>query len=77
MDASVQITLIICATIVISQIISSLKFQYKSDDKNSLEKCKSPTYPPPPRPGAKNLINYNNSELDKMRKPPHTGSGIK
>jgi len=66
MYASVQITLIICATIVISQIISGLKFQYKSDDKNSIEKCKSPTYPPPPRPG------YPGS-----RKPPSTGSGIK
>lgn len=64
MDNSVQITLIICVTII---IICYLNGEYKSDPKinKNVEIDKFPTYPRPPR---NDEIHFNdNSDLEKMR----------
>lgn len=76
MSDCVQITLIICVTIIILNIISDIHVEYKSDE--GIEKCKTPTYPRPPKPGYQpQLTKHDNSELEIMRKPPSAGSGIK
>ena len=60
MSEGVKIILIICATIIILDVISCLKFEYKSDKKDN--QCKHPTYPAP-----KGLTRHDNSELENMR----------
>lgn len=57
MSSGVQITLIICVTIIILSIISSIKVEYKSD--NKVEHCKSPTYP---RLGTKDIIDWSKAK---------------
>lgn len=58
MSDPVQITLIICMTIVACYIINCLKYvpedkkEYGNERFGRFEYCKSPTYPKPPRPGS-------------------------
>lgn len=74
MSQYVQITLIICMTIIISQIINCFKNNNADDER--VTRCKSPTYTAPPRPGQGYQPKHDNSKLEIMRKPPKTGSGI-
>lgn len=64
MDNSVQITLIICVTII---IICYLHGEYKTEPKidKNVEIGKSPTYPRPPR--NEGLHSHDNSHLESMR----------
>jgi hypothetical protein len=50
MSTAVQITLIICVTIIISQVIST--FGKKEEKLNQIVEIKSPTCPRPPRTGS-------------------------
>lgn len=91
MSDPVQMTLIICITLTIIVYLTTDKG--KSDDKLKLaenekdnsgldeifNRCKSPTYPAPPRPGQgyqPKSRYHDNNKLEKVR-PPKTGSGIK
>ena len=50
MAISVQITLIICVTIIICHAIST--FGKKEEELNKIIEIKSPTYPKPPKTGS-------------------------
>jgi len=64
MGEGVQVTLIICITIIILYILSCLKIEYKSDGNNKVGVNPPPTSPRPAIPGLKH---NDNSDLEKMR----------
>jgi hypothetical protein len=81
MSDYVQITLIICGTIITCYIISCFKSNYEKEhcDNGRFGYCKSPTYPRPLRPGFPGTRQPGTSSYEAMTKikPPSTGSGIK
>ena len=55
MNTIVQVTLIICITIITLYVISCFKIEYKSDEGSErLPNFPAPSYPRPPIPGKRN-----------------------
>ena len=75
MSDCVQITSIICATIIIVFYLTTDKSNSENRYKGKIGHNPSPTFPRPPRPGYQPDI----SSVEKIKnvKPPKTGSGIK